>query len=89
MKAILAKKLIFNNCILQSTQQRNSFDRHTGGCDKSIGLGIGLGADNSRLQLGGGYNQGIIERTGDHHLVWLWNRLRLWRLSNGMALWRI
>ena len=30
------------------------------GCDKSIGLGIGLGADNSRLQLGGGYNQGII-----------------------------
>jgi hypothetical protein len=30
------------------------------GCDTSIGLGLALGADTGRVQLGFGYNQGVI-----------------------------
>jgi len=38
MKAILAKKLIFNYCMLQSIQQRNSYYIHAGGYKMKTGI---------------------------------------------------
>jgi|APFre7841882654_1041346.scaffolds.fasta_scaffold26143_3 hypothetical protein len=66
------------NFLLVSVTERSAL-----GCDTNIGLGIGLGADNGRVQVGFGYNQGLIglglgawsERTVDNNIVWFFNRL--------------